>query len=187
MNKIKKVITLKPGEKFTLPPDSTLLSTTGVLSSTGCPVPIPEDYECFGINFSINDRNNGSDIPVTFQKRFIGINIGGVRYDFTEVFLDTQFINCNQIYTIGISSNSSLTNVIKDFTSILNPLINGDNGKGFIATFRALPSSMRDAFFYVRDGGTSDGGVFYYSYLPILPLNKLKEESKVTTLTCVSV
>jgi hypothetical protein len=78
-----KTVTLQPNEPFNLPPGAILLGATDLnnLKST-CPLPTDlEEFECYG--FVTFDSNCGDDSG--FAASILeGINIGGVKYPFTN-------------------------------------------------------------------------------------------------------
>lgn len=59
--KTTKSITLKPGEKFILPPNSSVIAITGDLTSTCDNLPTPEALSCYSFQWELEGPNNGID------------------------------------------------------------------------------------------------------------------------------
>jgi hypothetical protein len=181
-SKIKKVIVLKPGEKFTIPPDSTLLSTTGILSSTGCPVPTPEAYECFGVAFSIAYQDGGSSEPLD-EITLKGFKIGNQEYLFTSgLVLNSGSLNFTITLINKINTNESLKTMLSDVCGAIYASSPGRGGK-FITSFKSFPSLMTNAFLITEIYGGPFAGGKMDAYLPVKTRTQLTTEG-VNTVTC---
>lgn len=180
-NKIKKVIVLKPGEKFTIPPDSTLLSTTGLLSSTGCPVPTPEDYECFGVSFAVADRDSTSDpLDEIYIK---GFKVGIQEYLFTSpLTLDAGADIFTDSLIAKINTNSSLETMFSNICGAREATAS-NRGTKFIISFKSFPSLMTNAFLITEIAGGAITGGKMDAYLPIKTRTQLTTEG-VSTVIC---
>lgn len=150
-SKIKKVIVLKPGEKFTIPPDSTLLSTTGVLTSTGCSVPTPETLNCYGIIFAVAD--NGTPSKPNTISTIKGFKISNIDYLFSS------FINVDAgtgDFTIDlqskVSSNVSLETMLFEICAG-RYATSASRGSSFVIKFKTFPSLMLDAQVIIEQNG----------------------------------
>jgi hypothetical protein len=180
-SKIKKVIVLKPGEKFTIPPDSTLLSTTGILSSTGCPVPTPEAYECFGVTFAIADADSTSDpLDEIYLK---GFKIGTQEYLFTSTITLNAGANIFTDDLIAkINTNESLKTMLSNVCGAREATASS-RGTKFIISFKSFPSLMSNAFLITEIAGGAITGGKMDAYLPIKTRTQLTTEG-ASTVTC---
>lgn len=183
-SKIKKVIVLKPGEKFTIPPDSTLLSTTGVLSSTGCPVPTPEDYECFGVIFDIG--SGGSSAEPLDDIAIKGFKIENQTYLFTsDLSLDAGTDIFTNDLIAKINTNESLKTIFTNICGAKWESGGSGNGNRYIISFKSFPSLMTNSFLITSiQGGAWDTGATVEAYLPIKTRTQLTTDG-VSTETCV--
>lgn len=81
--KILKTVVLKPGEKFTLPPDAVVLTSTGTLSSTCNNIPPIADLECYAF-MSVQQNDSGSHTEPWQEDniKYRGIILNGQEYLF---------------------------------------------------------------------------------------------------------
>ncbi len=161
---IIKSVVLVSGESFTLPPNSTVLTTSGSIDST-CDLPTPETYGCYGVVFKVADGDPAAYGDIWYFK---GININGTNYPFsTEFQIDAGNGSAAGMQS-HIESNIFLQNVV-----VWNSAPPGFNstadGAEYIVLIKSIPSMMDRAYFYydVRGGGSS------IMNLPILSLADL--------------
>jgi hypothetical protein len=154
-SKIKKVIVLKPGEKFTIPPDSTLLSTTGVLSSTGCPVPIPEDLECYA--WIIGEANRTPSPPIYDNLFLTGYILNGVTTSFTSL------INLGGNTEVSELLQSPLKDILSDVCITFST---GPTGNAIYLYFKTFPSIASTLI--LKALSTGDTGDNQLNSFPIL-------------------
>lgn len=148
LSKINKSVTLKPGEKFTLPPDSTLLTTTGVMTSTGCPIPIPQLPEvlaCYGLNFSIVDQRIGGQSPAMSSLALTGFKILG-----KEILFSTPPAPTSDLAeVIPLNTFCLGTPDLRDLFTFICPAnryeVWGDVAS-YVSTFKMKPSLAKDAY-----------------------------------------
>ena len=181
---ITKSVIIKPGESFTLPPNSSLTFVNGTLSSTGCPIPASENYQCFGAMFNIADGGQPSE-PLG------GIDIKGFRISGQDYLFSTplQLNAGDTIFSDGlatkINNNDSLKTLLTSICGARYVSSNSRNGARFIISFKSLPSIMVSAFLITRiTGETLSGGGLMDAYLPIKTRSQLTTEG-VDPTTCV--
>ena len=148
LSKINKSVTLKPGEKFTLPPDSTLLTTTGVMTSTGCPIPIPqlpEELACYGLNFSIVDGRIGGQSPA-----MSGLVLTGFKIVDKEILFSTPSGNIdNGFEVIPLDTYCLGTPDLRDLFTFICPSNKYDvwgDIASYSSTFKMKPSLAKDSY-----------------------------------------
>lgn len=181
--KIKKVIVLKPGEKFTIPPDSTLLSTTGVLTSTGCSVPTPEELACYGIIFAVADGGTPSK-PNTLST-IKGFKINNIDYLFSS-FIDIDAGTGD--FTINlkskISSNVSLETMLFEICAG-RYATSSNRGSSFVIKFKTFPSLMIDAQIIIEQNGAPyDNSAATKVLVPISLISDLVANSGLPSNAC---
>lgn len=185
INTIKKTVVLKAGEKFTLPPDSKLLTTTGVLTSTGCPVPIPENYECFGLTFDItsSDAQGSHSSPFNSTFAILGLFLNNQRYNFsTPITMNSGYGNVDDAFKAKIALDSNLVGSITNICTGNYTSEPGFWGTRYIISFKSLPSLMTSSFLIGQYGKDGDGANISEIYVPI----QKRSNISVTQCPCSS-
>ena len=181
MPTIVKSVTLVPGESFTLPPNSTVLTTSGNVDST-CDLPTPETLTCYGIHVIISDTESGSSAPAFDRICFNGLYAGGSLIPFTECTEITAGNTDLAILGTQIAGNDTAKAFILNFKS--ESIVSSDQGRGYIAVFQSLPSLMQGAYFSGSMYGRVDTVGEMAAYIPILTLAQIQTITGITNFTC---
>lgn len=148
-NKLVKSVNLLAGESFTLPPNTTILTTTGELESTCSNLPEPDELKCYYLLYSIDLGGGSSTVWEPDEVKIFGI----------------QYFNNYIPFTSGASYGPTTYGgakeaIIQQFGGILQDvtLLDGTqvgDRQPIYLRFKA-PSKIGDTFFLVF--GANDYG-----------------------------
>jgi hypothetical protein len=188
---IFKSVTLAVGEKFTLPPGSTLLGATGGSSSitSTCPVPTLENVQCyiFSIPFDNYDnrpligsgssepwRNGASDAP-----RIAGYKLGTIEKNLTRGYSPSD--------SGQITDNVRLIADLKLLLPITNALFgsysNGGRGYANFILIQTIPSIAQNLSLIVSVNQYGAGTPRTNAYFEAEPYNDWAGKSGVPVCT----
>jgi hypothetical protein len=164
---IYKSVILAAGEKFTLPPGSTIIGATGGLSSVKSTCPLPdklEDVICYFAVFQSTEEKGGA-IPPYDSVRVDGIMINTVKYPFSTGGFTFDRLSGNAFYNL-LNSKLKTTPVGSALLNLTVTNAKVYNGEYYRFTFNTVPSIGDTLEFYGYGGGGRQGSPgTYMSFL----------------------
>lgn len=183
---VYRTISLVPGESFTLPPNASVVTYTGDLTSTCDILPDPEDLACYATIFTVADDRNPS---VPYER----VYIKGFRINDEDMFFVNSDINVDAGAEDITSSLTTSINTNSKLRVILNNVCGGRYatsssggqviGSQYVVSFKAAPSLMKESYLIVHfDRGPFGSGTMV-GYLPIRTRDAINATGSGTLLT----
>jgi len=154
--KVIRAVTIRKGESFTLPPGSTIMSSTGFLTSA-CDIPPITELGCYEFRYGLDEGGGNVTAWEPGDVQFHGVEYGGVFYPFSRVLIpavtDIQEL-------AGMDLVTTVADVIgKSIPIMLNTAGHVDGATGdrgnYSISFRT-PASIASSLFLVA-GAASFG------------------------------